>query len=504
MNNSKHMYVPAIALTATIGIIPNQASAQEKDATGGRRMNVLFIAVDDLKPTIGAYGDRYAVTPNLDRLASEGCTFMNNYCQMALSGPTRASLMTGLRPDHEGVYSLQGNFRHINPTAVTLPEHLMNNGFQTIGVGKIYHPLNKKKYRNDPKSWSEPYINTSAPTYALANGRVATECVDVPDNFYEDGVIADKAVERMKMLSSSKKPFFLAVGFHRPHMPFVAPKKYWDLYNRDNAPLAEFQSMSSDPVYYAYKNAWEVMYYSDIAPFFSYVDSKHLDEDTQKRLVHGYYASTSYTDANIGRLLDALEENGLKDNTVVIVWGDHGYHLGDHGLWNKSTNFENATRTPMIISVPGMKHGVRYCHVSEFIDIYPTLCELSGVAIPENIDGKSLVPALQNQKMKTKEYAVSQYNRSMIQGYALRDERFRFVMWFDTFRTFMKYDGREVKGMELYDYKTDPLETRNLANDPKYAKTVAKYREAMMRFFDEQYSSPHTRYTARRYADNWK
>lgn len=491
-----------LSTAATAGLIPVSASAQSSQPK--RQPNVLFIAVDDMKTNLGPYGDPVAVTPNMNRIAEEGYTFTSTYCQMTLSGPTRASLMTGLRPDHEGVYSLNGIFRKVNPTAVTIGEQFRNNGYRSVGIGKIFHPVKNKKYVNDPKTWSEPYMNTSAPVYALPNGRVATECVDVPDNMYEDGIIAEKAVAKLKELKDSDTPFFFGVGFHRPHMPFVAPKKYWDLYDRAQMPLAEFQQMSSDPVYYAYKNAWEVMYYCDIPPFFSYVDSKHLDEDTQRRLIHGYYASVSYTDANIGKLLDALEVNGLKDNTIVVMWGDHGYHLGDHGLWNKSTNFENSTHVPLLISVPGMKKGARYTHISEFVDIFPTLCELCSVPQPENLDGKSLVPAMKNPKKKVKEFAVSQYHRSHIQGYALRDERYRFVQWYDTFRTFIKYDGQKVVGRELYDYRNDPLETTNLANLPKYAPMVKKYSEELEKFFAEQYASPHAPIVAKRFEKDWK
>lgn len=491
----------AILLTAMgIGFVSPSALAQTQSV---KRPNVLFIALDDLKPNIGIYGDTYAQTPNIDRLAHDGCTFMCNYCQMTLSGPTRASLMTGLRPDHEGVYNLATTFRKVNPSAVTIGEQFKSNGYATIGVGKIFHPVKGKKYRNDPKSWSEPYIATSASTYALANGRVSTECLDVPDIMYEDGIIAREAVKKIAELKNYDKPWFFGVGFHKPHMPWVAPKKYWDMYDREKAPLAEFQQMSSDPVYYAYHNSWEVKYYNDILPFFNYVDSKHLDTETQKRLIHGYYACVSYADAQIGKILKALDDAGLRENTIVVLWGDHGYHLGDHGLWNKCTNFENSTRTPMIFSVPGLKHDVKYNHVSEFVDIFPTLCELCGIDQPSGLDGVSLVPALKNQKKKVKDYAVSQYHRETIQGYAIRDERYRFVEWYDSFRTFVKFTNQKTVGCELYDYKTDPMETKNLAGDPRYASVVKRFRERLYAFYNEQYNSPHAQAVASKYKKKW-
>lgn len=350
--------------------------------------------VDDLKPNIGPYGDPIARTPAFDRIAASGVTFMNNYCQFPLSGPTRASVLTGLRPDHTGVWTLDGIFRRNNPEIVSLPQLFAAHGYETVGIGKVYHPLSDETYNNDPVSWTKPYIKPQAPVYMLPEGKPVTECVDVPDNAYFDGRVADEAVAWIDSLSRSDKPFFLAVGFIRPHLPFVAPEKYWDLYDRDKMPLAEFQSMSSDPVPCAYHNSNEVKAYTDVPSFHSYMPGQELDAEIQRRLVHGYYACTSYTDAQIGRVLDALRKVGLDDNTIVVVWGDHGYHLGDHGLWSKLTNFEAPTRTLLMMSVPGMTRGQQCRTMTEFVDIYPTVCELAGIEPPSWIDGTSLVPVL--------------------------------------------------------------------------------------------------------------
>lgn len=479
-----------IFLGVTSLTVAGTAAAAEKPAEKPARPNILFIAIDDMKPCISPYGDPVARTPAFERIAARGVTFTSAYCQQALSGPSRASLLTGLRPDHTGVWSLQGNFRRNNPDIVTLPECLMENGYETVSVGKIFHPLNNKKYKNDPASWSRPYIKTSAPTYQLANGRVATECADVPDNAYVDGVIADEAIDAMSALKGGDKPFFLAVGFHKPHLPYCAPKRYWDLYDRERMPLAEFQQMSSDPVEYAYHPSNELKVYTDIPSFHSYVDTQHLDEQTQRRVIHAYYACVSYIDAQVGRVLDALERNGLADNTIIVLWGDHGYHLGDHGLWNKLTNFEQATRVCMMIAAPGMKQGVRSASLAEFLDIYPTLCQLAGCPAPENLDGVSLVPVLKNPKARVKEYAVSQYHRKEVQGYAIRDSRYRYVEWVGDFKTYMPFDGHEVVGRELYDYDNDPLERVNLADDPRYAKVVRKLSGELHAFYDRQYRSP--------------
>lgn len=348
--------------------------------------------VDDLKPNIGPYGDPIARTPAFDRIAASGVTFMNNYCQFPLSGPTRASVLTGLRPDHtEYGRSTAFSGAIIRKSSPSRSSSLRTATRRSVSA-RCDHPLSDETYNNDPVSWTKPYIKPQAPVYMLPEGKPVTECVDVPDNAYFDGRVADEAVAWIDSLSRSDKPFFLAVGFIRPHLPFVAPEKYWDLYDRDKMPLAEFQSMSSDPVPCAYHNSNEVKAYTDVPSFHSYMPGQELDAEIQRRLVHGYYACTSYTDAQIGRVLDALRKVGLDDNTIVVVWGDHGYHLGDHGLWSKLTNFEAPTRTLMMMSVPGMTRGQQCRTMTEFVDIYPTVCELAGIEPPSWIDGTSLVP----------------------------------------------------------------------------------------------------------------
>ncbi len=499
--------VSSVALTPAVA---SAKPAENKKADG--RPNVLLIAVDDMKPWIGPYGDPIAKTPAMDRLASRGVTFSNAYCQVALSGPTRSSLMTGLNPDHTGVWWLMGSFRKNNPDIVTMPQALKENGYETVGVGKVYHPLKDKEVKDDPLSWSLPYVKTPGATYALANGRVATECADVPDNGYQDGIIAEEAVKTLHKLKENGKPFFLGVGFKKPHLPFCAPKKYWDMYERDRMPVAQFQDMASDDVEYAYHNSLEVKGYSDIPPFESYVDTKHLDENTQRRLLHAYYACISYTDAQIGKVLDALDKEGLADNTVVILYGDHGYHLGDHGLWNKMTNFENATHVPLIVSAPGMKKGVKSESLVEFLDIFPTVCEFTNTAQPQKLDGKSLAPVLKNPKAKIRDYAMSQYSRTTtenytistdtdlkgkakelekdIHGYAIRDPRYRLVEWTKGFKTYQPFDEGKVIGYQLFDYQKDPEERHNVANDPAYAGVVKKLKKQLREYYAKSYSSP--------------
>ncbi|MDE7407780.1 MAG: sulfatase [Muribaculaceae bacterium] len=466
--NIEKFFVGIGALAAAMPAVakPNDAVKQQP--------NVLFISIDDMKTAIEPYGDTIAVTPGFNRLANRGITFNNAYCQLALSGPSRSSLLTGLNPDHTGVWWLMGSFRKNNPDIVTMPQAFKNSGYNTVGVGKVFHPLTDRTLRDDPPSWTN-YVKPSAPAYCLANGRVATECADVPDNGYVDGLITDEAIKAMKELKNGDKPFFLAVGYKKPHLPFCAPKKYWDLYERDKMPVAEYQDMAENGIEYSYHNSLEVKGYSDIPPFESFKDTQHLDVETQKRLLHAYYACISYVDAQVGKLLDALDENGLADNTVIVLFGDHGYHLGDHGLWNKKTNFENATHVPMLMAAPGMKKGVKSSSLASFVDIFPTLCELTGVEHPQQLDGVSLVPVMRNPKAKVKDYSISQVSRTTtenytigsdtylegkaeelkedIMGYAIRDPRYRLVEWTKGFKTYDPFnDDVEVLGYELYDY----------------------------------------------------
>ena len=451
-----------------------------------KKPNVLFIAIDDLKPILGCYGDKIIKTPNIDRLAKMGTVFMSNYCQQAVCGPTRASLMTGKRPDYTKVWDLQTPMRNVNPNILSLPQYLITQGYSTQGIGKIYDPRDVDKDMDKP-SWSVPYYKNadeyfdkqtglpvnveyqSAEAKKLAakftaeaeakglkgkelkqyiNERVrpTSECQNVPDNAYEDGANALKAKNILINLSKTPaQPFFFAVGFHKPHLPFVSPKKYWDLYKREDMPVAKFQEKSKNGVDMAYHSASEMRLYSDIPDLLSFTDQKPfgitLPLAKQKELIHGYYAAVSYTDAQVGILLNTLDSLKLTKNTVIVLWGDHGWHLGDHNLWCKHTNFEQATHSPLIIAAPNNKAG-NTISITEHVDIFPTVCDLVGVTIPEVVDGKSLVPIMKNKKATVIEYAVSQYPRSGSQietgrlgyntaeymGYSIRDNRYRLFL----------------------------------------------------------------------------
>lgn len=488
-----------------------QATATNHDSKS--RKNVLFIAIDDLKPLLGCYGDGVAVTPNIDRLAAQGALFTQAYCQQAVSGPSRASLLTGMCPDQTKVWDLKTLIRANNPDVVTLPQHFKENGYVVAGIGKIYDPRSVDKQQDD-RSWSLPYLDQQAflnPAYGKpamahyqsdqtkqlyakyeAEGEAkglkkrkleayiqkfvkpSTECANVPDDAYLDGGTLKGAVQFLNKYKE-KDPFFLAVGFKKPHLPFCAPEKYWKLYDRTKMPLAVYRKKALNSPDFAYHNSGELKSYSDIPSLVSFSDSENLQvpDEKARELIHGYYACVSYVDALIGQLVDALKQKGLADKTVIVLWGDHGWHLGDHGLWNKHSNFEQATHVPMLIVDPSAQPK-KIAQPVGFVDIYPTLCDLTGVDKPAHLDGQSLAGLISNEKNgdQIKPYAVSQYPRVKKMGYSFRDARYRYTVWvkWENKQT----DCRTVYAEELYDYKTDPNETVNVAE-------ASEYREALTR-----------------------
>ncbi|RUA26863.1 MAG: sulfatase, partial [Bacteroidetes bacterium] len=394
-----------------------------------QKKNILFIMVDDLKPTIKVFGDNFAKTPVMDKLASTGFVFQSNYVQQAVCAPSRASVMTGWRPDRTQVTDLHTLIRDKNPNVVTMPQYFKQNGYITFATGKIYDPRSvDKKY--DPQSWSFPYrgphelegsmgdpiigyyqseehraqrlvyekmadakglTGKKRNAFLRKSFKPSTEKADVPDDAYYDGRIANDAVKKIAEFAKQDQPFMLMVGFKRPHLPFVAPSKYWDLYDPKKIKLAKYQKHSKGGPEIAYHNSGELRSYTDIPAAFD--EYGILDEDKQRELIHGYYAATSYVDAQIGKVIAELKKQGLDKNTIIVLWGDHGWHLGDHGLWCKHTNFEQATRSPLIIIDPSKKPGESYTPM-ESLDLFPTLCELTGIAPEPTSQGISLVPLL--------------------------------------------------------------------------------------------------------------
>ena len=488
---------------------------------GPKRYNVLFIAIDDLKPNLKSYGFEETKTPHFDRLSETATVFTKAYCQQAVCAPTRASLLTGLRPDKTKVWDLKTLIRDKNPDIVTLPQYFKSNGYQVVGMGKIFDQRSVDK-EADAVSWSVPYIKkhrfaagfeppafghyqdpwirsqekagakmNSGSEPAIA-AKKPTECLDVPDDAYADGAMTNDAIDQLKKLGSGSSPFFLAVGFRKPHLPFVAPKKYWDLYDRSKLTLASWQEKSVNGPDIAYHESGELRSYADIVSKDGSSDGLlRLSEDKQRELIHGYYACISYIDAQIGKLLVALKENGLDQNTIIVIWGDHGWHLGDHSLWNKHSNFEQATRVPMFIKVPGMTKGNRYAQPAEYVDIFPTLCAVNGLKVPENLDGVNLLPALKGSSEALKDFAVSQYPRgggkNKVMGYSLRSNRYRYTEWVSNFISTEKaFDIADVQAVELYDLEKDPLETKNLAVDPAYKKVLNTLAEQLHQYYAQQ------------------
>ncbi|MBK1720164.1 hypothetical protein CKO27_21410 [Thiocystis violacea] len=421
---------------------------------GADKLNVLFIAVDDLRPEIGIYGVDDIGTPNIDELAREGTRFTRAYSQMATCSPSRTSLLTGLRPDTTRITDLTTHFRNTIPSVVTLPQWFKQNGYVTRAICKIYH-----EKLNDALSWSAPLqegFGVGAPNGP--DGKpVAFAAIDKADSEFGDYKCASHAIQAMKDLRNT--PFFIAVGFRKPHLPFVAPRKYFDMYDRMAIPEAinPYKAWGAPSV--AFDNTGELRAYSQM-PW-----GGNYNETLRRNLKHGYYAATSFMDAQVGRLLTELENSGLSQNTLVVFLGDHGFHLGEQADWGKHMNFEVATRVPLIFKGPGIPRNASSSALVELVDLYPTISQLAGLSIPSTqqhggypMQGDSLVSLIQNPTAKSPRGAFSQWPRSGYVGKSLRTDRYRYTEWSKT--------GSKLH--ELYDHSEDPSETTNLASDYRY------------------------------------
>lgn len=464
-----------------MAIGPNEIADEEPSAaeTKTQKPNILFIAVDDLRPSIGCYGDKLAVTPNMDALAKQGLRFNRAYCQVAVCNPSRASLMTGLKPDTLGVWTLPIHFREAMPDAVTMPQWFRKFDYTAVSHGKIYHNPTP-----DPQSWSEPIADLPRLPYAYPEGTrdvikeaqaklprndwrknnlraLSTASPDLPDNKLLDGARTDMCIEDLKRLGKGDQPFFLAMGYIRPHLAFVAPQKYWDMYDPSQMPILPDAKIPKDSPPYALHNNSELSHYVDLIDMPKPWDDETVPPEKMRQLMHGYYACVSYVDAQIGRLMATLKEEGLHENTIVVLWSDHGWKLGEYRGWGKMTNYEIDARVPLIISAPGMKTaGQSSDSLAELLDLFPTLCELSGVEVPEFVEGKSLVPVLQDPSVGVRQAAVSQYYRrhegSEYMGYSLRTNQHRYTEWRD-------FSTGELADLELYDHEADAGEMTNIA-----------------------------------------
>ncbi|MDG1893440.1 MAG: sulfatase [Fuerstiella sp.] len=436
------------------------------------RPNVLFIAVDDLRVELGCYGSAHVKSPNIDRLASQGTVFERAYCQQTVCNPSRASLLTGMRPDTLRVWDLPTHFRQNKPDAVTLLQLFKHSGYHAQCVGKIFHNWRQDDWKGDPASWSvpsvlhynshsndKPLVDGAVPPN-LASGAGGIECRNVPDNAYFDGRVAETAITALRKAGQRDQSFFLAVGFWKPHTPFNAPKKYWDLYERKDVPVPAHITPPID------------------VPDIALTSARYrggADSEVLREMHHGHLAAISYLDAQIGRVLDELDTLGLRKNTIVVFWSDHGLHLGEHGLTRKTTAFELDAHVPLIIATPDHKPGQRTDALVELLDIYPTLADLCDLSAPRETEGVPLTPLLHAPTGNVKPVALTQTPRPnylrgkqpTFMGYSIRTRRFRYTEWRD-FRT------DKTQATELYDHETDPLETVNIAGHSYHGKTIVR------------------------------
>jgi iduronate 2-sulfatase len=454
------------------------------------RPNILLLLVDDLKPAMGCYGDSTAQTPHLDALAARGIRFDAAYCNQAVCAPSRFTLMLGSHSTSTGLYQLGSDLRSALPQAVTMPQYFSKHGYRTESLGKIYHIGHENE--GDPASFMVPHYQEKVIEYVdpastpggemtreeamftnakLTNPELldynelprgaAYESPDVSDEAYADGRVAKETIARLKAAkergNKQGPPFFIAAGFARPHLPFSAPKKYWDLYDPESLPMPKNEDLPADSPQVAHKRGGEIRNYFPVP---DKNNPAEIPDDVKRKLIHGYYASTSYVDAQIGKVITGLAELGLAESTIIVLWGDHGFHLGDLGIWTKHTNYEQANRIPILIAAPGVTTpGSVTGQLTETVDIFPTLAELAGLPAPtgpQPIDGVSLVPVLRDPAVRLRDHAFHVFPKATI-GRAIRTERYRLVEW--------KKPGADpvTAQYELYDYVEEVVEEKNIA-----------------------------------------
>ena len=503
MNRNHIIYYILLLFPIIIG-----CNIQEKEPV---KPNILFVSIDDLRPTLGAYGDPVAITPHIDQLASEGMTFRQTFTQSAVCAPSRASLMTGLRPDSTRVWHLGNKFREINPQTVTMPQYFSNHGYYTVNLGKIFH-----NYMPDSISWDEPdlrperykrpdWLKRDGETFYISeevqrsqvikrdsllklrpvryadgwNTGPAWEAADVHDTMYYDGAQTELAKKILSRIAKMDKPFYMGLGYFRPHLPFTAPKKYWDLYDPEKIPLASNPDVPKNAPDHTMNSMYELRHYDGFNHIGHPQSSFRMSEDTSRTLKHGYYASVSYVDALLGDLIAHMKEIGIYDNTIIIVWGDHGWKLGDHNSWGKMTNYNIDLKVPMIVRYPHQENcGAQTFEITELVDMFPSLCELAGIEIPDYMQGNSFVPLIKDPNRSWKKAAFSQFHRrpqhsadgKRYMGYSINTKEYHYIEWY----TWDPESGTrgEMTDSELYDRENDPNETVNIAADPGYDNTV--------------------------------
>ncbi len=441
-------------------------SATSMGAENQVRPNILFIAVDDLRPQLGCYGAWSMRTPNIDRLASQSTLFERAYCMVPTCGASRASLMTGIRPSRNRFVNYLAWAEKDAPGATTLNKHFRNHGYYTLSNGKVFHHTT-----DSADGWSEPaWRPRGVATYQVEENQTIAnrarradrrkrrgppyESADVADNAYADGKIAERAISDLRRLADLDQPFFLAVGFLKPHLPFVAPKKYWDMYN--------FQQIHLPATYHRPTDAPDVAIHSwgELRNYAGIPEKGPLSDEMARTLIHGYYACVSYTDANVGKLLDELDRLELADSTIVVLWGDHGWNLGEHTLWCKHCCFETSMHAPLIVKAPSIRGGRTTRGLTEFIDIYPSLCDLAGLPPPEHLQGHSFVSLMKNPNQRWKKAAIGRYRN----GDTIRTDQHRFT-------EFTNGKG-QFQARMLYDHRTDPDEDVNIGEQARNAPIV--------------------------------
>jgi len=451
--------------------------------------NVLFIAVDDLRLELNCYGASHIHSPNIDRLAGEGVLFSNAHVQQAICMASRASILSGIRPEHKEIYTT-ASVQELMPDVLTLNKFFESNGYTIAACGKIYHYKEDleaqfgDKYMQPKETWTgRGYVSKEAIEKIALNTEYhrgpAYECADVPDSIYKDGINTQFALRRLKSLKEEGKPFFLAVGFTKPHLPYAAPKKYWDLYPPSSIEMPEVREMPENSNEYTMRSKGELTSYYGMPASF-----EELDDSTTLTLRRAYYACVSFVDAQIGMLLDQLEALGLRENTIVVLWGDHGYKLGDYSRWCKWSNMNIDTHIPFIFSIPDGKKGAVCETPVEALDIYPTLADLCGLDMPSHLEGQSLSENLENPGTEKDRYVCTiwpldrtNYDKTVI-GYSVKNKRYNYVEW-------VKPGSDEVLATELYDHEIDPMETRNVAGASEYGDVVKELSEVCKTYKNE-------------------
>ena len=501
-------------------------------ATENKLKNVLFFAVDDLRPELGAYGSNIVKSPNLDALASRSIVFERAYCQIAVCSPSRASLLTGRRPDTNHVWNIAADeYWRDYTNATSIPQYFKENGYVSIGMGKIFHPGAPSGNDDKVYSWSLPYYHSPLEAKVNRSGPAWVSYEGYEDNQLPDGQIADNAISTLQEIKKNRSagdntPFFLAVGFHKPHLPFRAPSKYYDLY----PPAEQIEPPKNPDVPKDFppiaRAMVEIMGYEDIKNFYPnmtrcltdvqasfYGKECRIPEDYSRVLRRAYYSCVSFTDTNVGKVVDELEKLGFSNDTIIVFWADHGWQLGEHNHWCKHTNFEDATHVPFMIQVPGVTdNGMRSSALVELIDIFPTITELAGLDVPpicseDNnkltcVEGTSLTPLLKNPDQQWKKAAFSQYPRPCygmqqipnepafdnehgenVMGYTIQVDQYRFTEWYRFNRTTATPNWTDIWGTELYDH-TQPTvffndENTNMADDPDKEDLVKELRKIL-------------------------